>query len=140
MKSNRILSTIITLLLANQALAATEIRLATHDSFDLPKELIAEFEQKNDAKISIIKAGDGNELLNKLIISKRKPIADVVYGLDNGNILKANAENLYRCPMRWRWISVLWQSITIKNGLKKKDWHYPKHWLIWQNPNTKVYW
>ena len=94
MKSNRILSTIITLLLANQALAATEVRLATHDSFDLPKELITEFEQKNDAKISIIKAGDGNELLNKLIISKRKPIADVVYGLDNGNILKANTENL----------------------------------------------
>ena len=94
MKSNRILSTIITLLLANQAIAATEVRLATHDSFDLPKELITEFEQKNDAKISIIKAGDGNELLNKLIISKRKPIADVVYGLDNGNILKANAENL----------------------------------------------
>ncbi len=46
MKSNRILSTIITLLLANQALAATEVRLATHDSFDLPKELITEFEQK----------------------------------------------------------------------------------------------
>lgn len=94
MKSNRILSAILSLCLVNTALAATEVRLATHDSFDLPKELISQFEQQHDAKIRIVKAGDGNELLNKLIISKRKPIADVVYGLDNGNIAQAISENI----------------------------------------------
>lgn len=94
MKFNRIISLILYTVLTHSAFATTEIRLATHDSFDLPKSLISNFEQKNDAKISIIKAGDGNELLNKLIISKRKPIADVVYGLDNGNILTAKAEGI----------------------------------------------
>lgn len=82
------------ILCASNTWAATEIRLATHDSFDLPKDTLAKFEQLHNAKISIIKAGDGNELLNKLIISKRKPIADVVYGLDNGNILKAIDEQI----------------------------------------------
>lgn len=80
--------------LTSTAWATSEIRLATHDSFDLPKETIAQFEKQHNAKISIVKAGDGNELLNKLIISKRKPIADVVYGLDNGNILKAINEKI----------------------------------------------
>lgn len=95
MKLKNIWSSIIVLsVLANTALAATEVRLATHDSFDLPKKLISEFEQENDAKISIIKMGDGNQLLNKLIISKHKPIADVVYGLDNGNIFHANSEGI----------------------------------------------
>lgn len=74
---------------AQTAWAATEVRLAVHDSFDLPKDLITRFEKDNDAKVSIIKSGDGNALLNRLIITKNNPIADVVYGLDNGNAKKA---------------------------------------------------
>ncbi|RRD90523.1 thiamine ABC transporter substrate-binding protein [Conchiformibius steedae] len=78
-------------LLAHTAAAATEVRLAVHDSFDLPKSLLAKFEQQHDAKVVLIKAGDGNELLNRLIISKNQPIADAVYGLDNGNAEKARS-------------------------------------------------
>lgn len=94
MKLSRFSIALLSLALSGYGFSATEVRLATHDSFDLPKEVLAEFERQNDAKIVIIKAGDGNELLNKLIISKRKPIADAVYGLDNGNILKAIQEGI----------------------------------------------
>lgn len=76
------------------AYAATEVRLATHSSFDLPKDHIAAFEKQHDAKVVILKSGDGNELLNKLIISKKSPIADAVYGLDNANVHRAHQENL----------------------------------------------
>ena len=44
--------------------------------------------------MSVIKAGSGNEMLNKLILSKANPIADAVYGLDNANIGKAKAAGI----------------------------------------------
>ena len=78
------------LLLASANLSAqTEVRLAVHKSFSLPQSVLAQFEKANDAKVSVIKAGSGNEMLNKLIFSKVNPIADAVYGLDNANIGKA---------------------------------------------------
>ena len=69
--------------------AVTEVRLAVHDSYDLPQKSLAEFEQKYDAKISVIKMGDGNEMLNRLILTKKTPLADAVYGLDNNTVSKA---------------------------------------------------
>lgn len=71
--------------------AATEVRLATHDSFDLPKEVLATFEQQNDAKVTVIKMGDGNEMLNRLILTRGKTMADAVFGLDNSTLSKAQA-------------------------------------------------
>ncbi|MCS4533945.1 thiamine ABC transporter substrate-binding protein [Neisseria sp. CSL10203-ORH2] len=76
-------------LLTFQAAAQSEVRLAVHGAFSLPDEQIKKFEQENNAKLTIIKVGSGNEMLNKLILSRAKPIADVVYGLDNVNIIKA---------------------------------------------------
>ena len=69
--------------------AQTEVRLAVHKSFSLPKDAFAVFERANDAKVSVIKAGSGNELVNKLVLSRAQPIADAVYGLDNTTVLKA---------------------------------------------------
>lgn len=77
------------LLFSALAQAQTEIRLAVHSSFSLPQATLAQFEQENDVKLSVIKVGSGNEMLNKLILTRANPIADVVYGLDNGNIIKA---------------------------------------------------
>lgn len=71
------------------AYAQTEVRLAVHKSFSLPKDALVQFEKDHNAKVSVIKAGSGNEMLNKLILSRAKPIADAVYGLDNINIHKA---------------------------------------------------
>lgn len=72
------------------AQAQTEVRLAVHKSFDLPKAVLSQFEQANHVKLTVIKVGSGNEMLNKLILTRANPIADVVYGLDNSNIAKAH--------------------------------------------------
>ena len=70
--------------------AQTEVRLAVHDSYDLPKSVLAQFEKNNNAKVSIIKLGDGNEMLNRLILTNSKtPLADAVFGLDNNTAAKA---------------------------------------------------
>lgn len=87
-------SALLLLAFSASAAAQTEVRLAVHKSFSLPKETIAKFEQQHKAKVSLITAGSGNEMLNKLILSKAKPIADAVYGLDNANIGKAKQSGI----------------------------------------------
>ena len=86
-------------LLAVAALAATvsaqaapdELRVMVHSSFSLPKPLLAQFETQSKVKLSIIKGGDAGEMLNKLILTRAQPVADVVFGIDNALVLKAQA-------------------------------------------------
>ncbi len=73
---------------------AAELRVMTHSSFSLPKDRIAEFEKQNGVKLSIVKGGDAGEMLNKLILTRANPIADVVYGIDNTLIAKATAAGI----------------------------------------------
>ena len=73
---------------------ASELRVLVHSSFSLPKPLLAQFELDAGVKLAIIKAGDAGEMLNKLILTRAQPIADVVFGLDNALIGKAAAANV----------------------------------------------
>lgn len=78
-----------------QAVAQTvELRVLTHSSFAIPKPLLAEFEKDTGIKLRITKAGDAGEMLNKLILTKASPIADVVYGIDNALAPKALAADV----------------------------------------------
>jgi thiamine transport system substrate-binding protein len=70
---------------------AVPLRVLTHSSFDLPKELLAQFEKDAGVKLQIVKAGDAGEMVNKLILTKARPIADVVYGIDNTLLPRALA-------------------------------------------------
>lgn len=78
---------------AAPALAQTPVplRVLTHSSFDLPKALLAQFEKDAGVKLQVVKAGDAGEMTNKLILTKAKPIADVVYGIDNTLLSRALA-------------------------------------------------
>ena len=67
------------------------LRVLTHSSFDLPKEQLAQFEKDAGVKLQLIKAGDAGEMTNKLILTKARPIADVVYGIDNTLLPRALA-------------------------------------------------
>ena len=71
--------------------SAQELRVLVHSSFSLPKPLLARFETESGVKLSIIKAGDAGEMLNKLILTRAQPIADVVFGIDNALVAKAQA-------------------------------------------------
>ncbi len=62
-----------------------------HSSFSLPKPLLAQFEAQNKLKLAIIKGGDAGEMLNKLILTRAQPVADVVFGIDNTLVGKALA-------------------------------------------------
>jgi len=75
-----------------ESLAQT-ITIMTHDSFSVSKEVVADFQEKFHAKMVIFKSGDAGEALNKAILSKNNPLADIFYGVDNtflGRALEAN--------------------------------------------------
>ncbi len=73
---------------------AADLRVLTHSSFTVPKPLLAQFEKDNGVKLRITKGGDAGEMLNKLILTKANPIADVVYGIDNALAPKALAADV----------------------------------------------
>jgi len=73
---------------------AQELRVMAHASFSLPKPLLAKFESDAGVKLSIIKGGDAGEMLNKLILTRAQPIADVVFGIDNALVVKAQAADV----------------------------------------------
>ncbi|RJF71787.1 thiamine ABC transporter substrate-binding protein [Deinococcus cavernae] len=81
--------------------AQTTLTVITHDSFDVDKKLVAQFEKANNAKVRFVKGGDAGELLNRLVLTRRAPLADVVYGLDNSLLGRAKQMNLltaYQSP------------------------------------------
>ena len=71
-----------------------ELRVLTHSSFAIPKPLLAQFEKEAGVKLRIVKAGDAGEMLNKLILTRAAPIADVVFGIDNALASKALAADV----------------------------------------------
>jgi len=72
-----------------------ELRIMTHDSFLASEALIAQFEQENNAKLSFLPSGDTGAALNKAILSKNAPLADVFYGVDNTFLSRALDEDLF---------------------------------------------
>jgi thiamine transport system substrate-binding protein len=57
--------------------------VASHDSFNASEEVLAEFESTHHAKLQFLELGDAGEAVNKLILSKDAPLADVFFGVDN---------------------------------------------------------
>ncbi|RRD51646.1 thiamine ABC transporter substrate-binding protein [Buchananella hordeovulneris] len=63
--------------------ADKEVVVLTHNSFELPAELITKFEQSSGYRLQLVPSGDGGELVNKLALTKDAPLGDAVYGVDN---------------------------------------------------------
>src|SRR4051794_1827006 len=60
-----------------------DVVLVTHDSFVLPKPLIARFDRESGYHLVVHAAGDGGTLTNKLVLTKGAPTGDVAFGVDN---------------------------------------------------------
>jgi thiamine transport system substrate-binding protein len=71
------------------------LTVMTHDSFAASKEVIQAFETANNAKINFLKGGDAGAALNKVILTKGAPLADVFYGVDNTFLSRALDADIY---------------------------------------------
>jgi thiamine transport system substrate-binding protein len=71
------------------------LRVMTHDSFAISEEVIKTFESQHNAVVQILPSGDAGTALNKAILSKGNPIADVFYGVDNTFLSRALAQEIF---------------------------------------------
>ena len=71
------------------------LTVMTHDSFAASDSVISAFEQANNVKLVFIKSGDAGAALNKAILTKNSPQADVFYGVDNTFLSRALDEGIY---------------------------------------------
>jgi len=67
----------------------------THDSFAISEPVIAVFEQEYNIEITFLPSGDAGSTLNRAILSKDAPVADVLYGVDNTFLSRAIEEKLF---------------------------------------------
>ncbi|MEP6893990.1 MAG: thiamine ABC transporter substrate-binding protein [Chloroflexota bacterium] len=77
------------------------LTVMTHDSFAVSDTVVKAFEQANNAKLVFLKSGDAGAALNKAILSKAAPLADVFYGIDNtflSRALDAGIFEAYNAP------------------------------------------
>ena len=109
MKS-KLFSLILTLTLISLIVSACQpkttepvtLTIMTHDSFAASAEVIAAFEQENNVKLSFVKSGDAGSELNRAILTKDSPQADVFYGVDNtllSRAIQAGIFESYDSPM-----------------------------------------
>lgn len=76
--------------------AATQtLTVMTHDSFAASKEIIKAFEDANNVTVNFVKSGDAGAELNKAILTKGAPLADVMYGVDNTFLSRALDADIY---------------------------------------------
>jgi thiamine transport system substrate-binding protein len=61
----------------------TTVTLVTHDSWAVPKKVVAAFEQESGYTLEVLKSGDAGQVTNKLVLTADNPIGDAVYGIDN---------------------------------------------------------
>lgn len=80
----------------------SEVVLISHESFVLPDELIAQFEEESGHQLTVRASGDAGEVTNKLVLTKDNPTGDVAFGVDNTFASRALDEGVFE-PAEVAW-------------------------------------
>ncbi len=72
------------------------LKVMTHDSFSISESAIAAFETQHNVKVQFLSSGDTGSLVNQASLSKDQPLADVIYGIDNTFLSRAQAAGIAR--------------------------------------------
>jgi len=142
----------------------TTLTVYSYDSIEpWMKQILPIFEEKYNVKVNLVLLGDAGQVLNRLILEKDSPRADVVVGIDNSYLQKAiqagvlepyrppNADyipdwiikdfdpNFYLTPYDYGAIAIVYKKDVVKNppktfeDLTKPEW---KGKLIVEDPRT----
>lgn len=71
------------------------LTIMSHDSFSVSEEVVAAFQAACGCTVQFLKSGDTGLALNKAILSKANPLADVFYGVDNTFLSRALAADIF---------------------------------------------
>ena len=99
MRIRRILMVCLLILLlvsiANAKKNTPFVTLMTHDSFAVSQALLDSFQKQTGAEIKILKSGDAGAALNQAILSRKNPLADVFFGVDNTFMSRALSSGVF---------------------------------------------
>lgn len=73
----------------------TNLTVMTHDNFAVSEKVIQDFERQNSAQVTFLKSGDAGAALNRAVLSKDAPFADVFFGIDNTFLSRAIDEGIF---------------------------------------------
>jgi thiamine transport system substrate-binding protein len=71
------------------------LKVMTHDSFAISDSVLKVFEEQNNARVLFLKSGDTGTAVNKAILSKDVPLADIFYGIDNTFLSRGLNEGIF---------------------------------------------
>ena len=71
------------------------LTVMTHDSFAVSEDVLAAFEAENNVKVQFLAMGDAGSAVNKAVLAKDAPLADVFYGVDNTFLSRALTEEIF---------------------------------------------
>jgi thiamine transport system substrate-binding protein len=74
---------------------AATLTVMTHDSFSISEQVLNTFTEESGIEVRFLKSGDTGTAVNKAILSKDKPLADVFYGVDNTFLSRALEEGIF---------------------------------------------
>ena len=74
---------------------ARTLTVMTHDSFSVSEDVVARFQAQCGCTVQFLKSGDTGLALNKALLSKNNPLADVFYGVDNTFLSRGLAGDIF---------------------------------------------
>ncbi len=78
------------------------LTVMTHDSFAVSEDVVRQFEQEHNVRLNFLLSGDAGSALNRAVLSKGAPLADVFYGVDStflSRALEAEIFEPYASPL-----------------------------------------
>ncbi len=90
-----LLSTFLIILSSCFPQSPATLTVMTHDSFAVSEDVVKAFEDANNVKVVFLPSADAGSMLNKAILTKDAPLADVMFGVDNAFLSRALDEDIF---------------------------------------------
>jgi thiamine transport system substrate-binding protein len=77
------------------AAAAQSVTVLTHSSFAVSRDVVRAFTDQTGIEVRFVAGGDAGSTLNRAILTRARPVADVLFGVDEGLLPRALAVDLF---------------------------------------------
>ncbi len=72
-----------------------ELTLVTHDSFAVSKGLFDSFTAQTGITVKVLANGDAGQVVSQAVLTKGKPVGDVLFGIDNTLLCRGLVNNVF---------------------------------------------
>jgi thiamine transport system substrate-binding protein len=85
MKRAAIWTAVVLMMLSIQPLSAQDgvLTIIAHDSFNYSEDVMAAFEAQSGLRVEVLRLGDAGSMVNRAVLTRRSPLGDVMFGIDN---------------------------------------------------------